>query len=276
MSIGSKIADRRKELGMTQQDLAEKLDVSFQAVSSWEREEYLPETERLIEIAEALRTKLSWMLDEDDADTPSWVLSDELFDDEHMERKILDYARAKGMKQTLKAVKLMNKYHKGQFRKGSGRIPYRVHPLMMACHAFALDIYDDDIISVCLLHDVLEDTDAEMEDLAMNPEVEEALELLTFKEREGLTREESRKIYFKEIADNKLASIVKVLDRCSNVSTMASGFTKVRMAEYIDETEKYVFPLIENIKREYDEYYNAAFILKYQIKSITETIKHLL
>ena len=39
MSIGSKIADRRKELGMTQQDLVEKLDVSFQAVSSWEREE---------------------------------------------------------------------------------------------------------------------------------------------------------------------------------------------------------------------------------------------
>ena len=57
---------------------------------------------------------------------------------------------------------------------------------------------------------------------------------------------------------------------------MASGFTKVRMAEYIDETEKYVLPLIENIKGEYDEYYNAAFILKYQIKSITETIKHLL
>ena len=44
MSIGSQIAKRGKELGMTQQELAESLDVSFQAVSSWERDEYLPDT----------------------------------------------------------------------------------------------------------------------------------------------------------------------------------------------------------------------------------------
>ena len=59
MSIGSQIAKRRKELGMTQQELAESLDVSFQAVSAWERDEYLPETERLKPLAMALRMVFS-------------------------------------------------------------------------------------------------------------------------------------------------------------------------------------------------------------------------
>lgn len=34
---GLKIAYRRKSLGMTQEQLAEKLGLSFQAVSNWER-----------------------------------------------------------------------------------------------------------------------------------------------------------------------------------------------------------------------------------------------
>ena len=35
-NIGNFIANKRKELGMTQQKLAEQLNVSFQAVSKWE------------------------------------------------------------------------------------------------------------------------------------------------------------------------------------------------------------------------------------------------
>ena len=36
MSIGETITRKRKALGMTQKELAEKLSVSFQAVSKWE------------------------------------------------------------------------------------------------------------------------------------------------------------------------------------------------------------------------------------------------
>lgn len=41
----------RKEKGFTQADLADKLDISFQAVSKWERGENLPDAFLLIEIA---------------------------------------------------------------------------------------------------------------------------------------------------------------------------------------------------------------------------------
>lgn len=34
--IGRFIADKRKEIGMTQQNLADRLSISFQAISKWE------------------------------------------------------------------------------------------------------------------------------------------------------------------------------------------------------------------------------------------------
>ena len=37
-TIGARIAKRRKDLGMTQEDLAGKLGVSAQAVSKWEND----------------------------------------------------------------------------------------------------------------------------------------------------------------------------------------------------------------------------------------------
>ncbi len=53
-TIGKRIAKARKDAGMTQSDVAEKLHVTFQAVSSWERDEFVPETFNLIELARVL------------------------------------------------------------------------------------------------------------------------------------------------------------------------------------------------------------------------------
>jgi len=52
--IGQFIADRRKSLGMTQQNLADRLNVSFQAVSKWENGTSLPNIELLYDLAIAL------------------------------------------------------------------------------------------------------------------------------------------------------------------------------------------------------------------------------
>ena len=52
MSIGKNIRKLREANNLTQEKLAEKIDVTFQAVSSWERDEYLPETANLIKLAE--------------------------------------------------------------------------------------------------------------------------------------------------------------------------------------------------------------------------------
>ena len=56
MSIGETITRKRKALGMTQKELAEKLSVSFQAVSKWETDASHPDVELLTALAEVLGT----------------------------------------------------------------------------------------------------------------------------------------------------------------------------------------------------------------------------
>lgn len=75
---------------------------------------------------------------------------------------------------------------------------------------------------------------------------------------------------------NKIAAMVKILDRCNNVSHMAAAFSKEKLIEYISETEEFVFPLIDHVKHNYLEYYNAVFLLKYQMLSVMEALKRMM
>lgn len=57
-NIGNFIANKRKELGMTQQKLAEQLNVSFQAVSKWETGATVPDALLLPQLAHLLQTSV--------------------------------------------------------------------------------------------------------------------------------------------------------------------------------------------------------------------------
>ncbi len=50
MSLGKTIKEKREELRMTQEELAEKLDVSRQAVSKWEADLSVPAQGNLQEL----------------------------------------------------------------------------------------------------------------------------------------------------------------------------------------------------------------------------------
>ena len=64
MSIGTNIRRLREQRGLTQEALACKLDVTFQAVSSWERDEYKPDTDKLIRLAGLLDVSVSAIVEE--------------------------------------------------------------------------------------------------------------------------------------------------------------------------------------------------------------------
>lgn len=55
-SIGEYIASLRKAKGMTQNELGDRLNVSYQAVSKWERGETLPDVGILLDLANVLGT----------------------------------------------------------------------------------------------------------------------------------------------------------------------------------------------------------------------------
>ena len=60
--IGQYIKCLRKTAGMTQKELAEKLNVSFQAVSKWENGDTLPDTGILLDLCDILNTTADKLL----------------------------------------------------------------------------------------------------------------------------------------------------------------------------------------------------------------------
>ena len=65
-TIGKQISLLRKSKGLTQNELGERLGISFQAVSKWERGENLPDITLLPSLAKILETSIDNILVEND------------------------------------------------------------------------------------------------------------------------------------------------------------------------------------------------------------------
>ena len=116
MSIGSNIRQLRDTRNLTQEKLAEKLGVTFQAVSSWERDEYLPETANLLKLADVFDVPASAIL-EDKRGT--FKTKETIYNWEHMKTYVKTTASALGMHNAYKAVDYAVAAHKGVVaRKG--------------------------------------------------------------------------------------------------------------------------------------------------------------
>ena len=276
MQIGERIQKLRKKQGLTQAALAERLFVTPQAVSQWERDITIPDTDKLGDIAAALHTTVNKLTD-GEAAGQDWTIADALFSPEHMYSRIAVTSELEGLRETFAALRFMKKAHEGQYRKPSlfsdTKVPYITHPLMMACHAHALGIREDKILASILLHDVCEDCGVTPEELPFSEEVREAVRLLSFQVMPSESRADAKKRYYAAIAENRIARIVKILDRCNNISTMASSFTQKKLVAYVDETETYVMPLLEQAKYAIPEYADAFYLLKYHMRSVLESIK---
>lgn len=61
MSIGERIAELRKAEKLSQGQLASLLDVSRQAVSKWENDQSAPDTLKLIQLADVLKTDVEYL-----------------------------------------------------------------------------------------------------------------------------------------------------------------------------------------------------------------------
>ena len=67
MSMGSKLAQARRKHNLTQEQLAEQLGVTRQAVSRWESDTAYPETDKIVRMSQLLGVSCDWLLrDEED------------------------------------------------------------------------------------------------------------------------------------------------------------------------------------------------------------------
>ena len=194
------------------------------------------------------------------------------YDVDKMYSYIKGYSMALEYENTVKALAFARKCHSGQMRKGGE--PYIVHPLTMASHAITLKIADDNLLAAILLHDVVEDCNVAIDELPVSNEVKTIVYLVTYKK--PANKEDkiaTQTYYYNEIGENKVASLVKLLDRCHNVSTMAGTFTAAKITEYIEETERFILPLIRSTKDKWPEISDALFVIKYHIHSVIDSLK---
>ncbi|WP_300637767.1 helix-turn-helix domain-containing protein [uncultured Oscillibacter sp.] len=62
MTTGQRVAQKRKELGLSQEALGEKLGVSRQSIYKWESDSALPEVEKLVALSRLFGVSVGWLL----------------------------------------------------------------------------------------------------------------------------------------------------------------------------------------------------------------------
>lgn len=186
------------------------------------------------------------------------------------------FCKGFGLYNATKAMALILKYHGNQTRNDGS--PYYIHPVKVALHLVALNIFHDDkeqldiLISGALLHDVLEDTKIQVEELRreFNDDIANVVILLT------KTKEMSNEVYYDNIKKSLLSSLIKISDRCNNVSTMAGIFNKKRLQKYVDETNGIVKSLIRHTRDTYPQISNQVVNMGYHIDSVIHAIEVML
>lgn len=66
MALSEKLYTLRKKSGLSQEQLAEQLGVSRQAISKWESGQSVPESDKLVVISNYFKVSLDYLLKEDD------------------------------------------------------------------------------------------------------------------------------------------------------------------------------------------------------------------
>ena len=273
--MGVRIAARRRELGLTQKQLAEQMAVTAQSVSAWERCRTVPEAERLEVLADVLQISVSSLL-EGCVPMPRADDDGRLDDVEQLRKRIADFAAANGLRQTTAALSCAIGLHSGQYRKGIGEVPYVVHPMDMVCHAIALGIQEDAVLAAALLHDVCEDCGAAPETLPVGKQIQDTVRLVTFTQYAGEGWEAAKERYYAAIRTSREAMLVKLLDRCNNVSAMADAFAREKLRSYIEETRRYVLPLAQLLRQQDAGLESALYLLEYHISSVIFSVEAML
>jgi len=152
--IGERIKAARKAKGLSQEALGEKLEVSFQAVSSWETGKFVPDAEHLPQLSAVLDLSLDSLFAEGDRE---WQLKPVNYNFSHMFTFVKGRAQMLNMPQTLAVLDILRSAHGAQERRSryGFETTYMVHPLTMACHALAMGLAEDDVIAACLAHDMV-------------------------------------------------------------------------------------------------------------------------
>lgn len=174
------------------------------------------------------------------------------------------------------ALNFASKLHTG--KRKDGVTPEFHHQVSMALYARTLPISPDifqAVLASIFLHDTREDYGTSLKEIEVACGTDVALAVSALSKIEE-NKKKSMPDYFATIGSNKIASIVKGVDRINNVQTMVGVFTKEKQIQYIEETNAFVIPMIKEARRLFPEhepvYENIKYVLRNQLSLIQKII----
>ena len=224
---------------------------------------------------------------------------DEIY--ERLIKKIRSYHPSDNLDMVERAYALAKRAHATQFRK-SGE-PYIIHPLEVACNLADLEL-DIESIVAGLLHDVVEDTEYTLEDIAQlfNKEVALLVDGVTKLDKiqysaknqnkqlqkEEIQAENYRKMFLAMAQDIRVV-LIKLADRLHNMQTL-KYMTPQKQKEIAEETLSIYAPIanrlgickikadLEDLSLRYIEpevYYDLAHQIASKRKERVQYIEHI-
>ncbi len=180
---------------------------------------------------------------------------------------------------SLKAMEFAKKFHTGKRKDGSPEFSHQISQVAYIRTIIGTFDNPEDIICTIFLHDVCEDYNVSFEEIKalFGESVAKSVYLMT-KVFRGTKKTPEE--YFSDMLDDLTASISKGCDRIHNHYTMIGGFTAEKQKSYIEETEKYIIPMLKAARRKYPEqeeaFENIKFVLMNQMSIYKPFIKTIL
>lgn len=170
----------------------------------------------------------------------------------------------KGFYKALDALEFVRQMEQG-FRKDK-ETPKFNHQLSVAQLLGTLSanfLFPEDTLAAAFLHDVLEDHPEAITRQGLGTRFGERVASAVWhlsKKMGGLTK--TYEMYFSEMAEDPIASVVKLADRGHNLQTMQGVFSLAKQRSYVSELDEWFFPLIKNSRRAFPQQYAAYENLK--------------
>ena len=160
--------------------------------------------------------------------------------------------------------------HKASTRK-SGE-PYIIHPLSLTCDAVGMNLNEDILLAMLLLHDVPEDEGTLVMDLPVDEETRRAVECMTIRKMSGETKLDTKRRYYENLSTNRYAILGKGFDRRHNLSTMAKDMANASIVKNCFETWFFLIPLLKDLKLRWPEYSNQVHTLRTDLTGYVNTL----
>lgn len=176
------------------------------------------------------------------------------------------------MQNTLKALPLAREYYKA-FKRKSGDA-FIIHPLRVCSYLIALKIDDDIVCSAALLHEIIKKCNLEYNGIEiltkyhLNPLVLDYIRLVSNSEHYPLS------LYYEALKQRPEVMLLKLSNRAHTCTTLINS-SNDEIRAYVDECEKYIYPLCEYGIEHYPEYSSHIQVMYYQIHSLCNIVKSL-